>query len=111
MKVSQNIAKCTPSVHTLHMTLLSNDTVSRKTTQLYFSQLQELYGVFQCNLQHNSYFVKKLPETFLLNHHDSCISYLHSIILHVVPENIHTHPMEGHWKFLGGSGDLKSKFF
>ena len=22
----------------------------------------------------------------------------------VVPERIHTHPMEGHWKFLGGGG-------
>ena len=21
-----------------------------------------------------------------------------------VPEKIHTHPMEGHWKFLGGGG-------
>ena len=30
----------------------------------------------------------------------------------VVPENIHTHPMEGHWKFLGvgGGGVLKAKF-
>ena len=28
----------------------------------------------------------------------------------VVPENIHTHPMGGHWKFLGGEeggGGLK----
>jgi len=22
----------------------------------------------------------------------------------VVPENIHTHPMDGHWKFQGGGG-------
>ena len=28
----------------------------------------------------------------------------------VVPEIIHTHPMEGHWKFLGGGGVLKAKF-
>jgi len=27
----------------------------------------------------------------------------------VVPEKIHTHPMEGHWKFLGGGGVLKAK--
>ena len=26
-----------------------------------------------------------------------------------VPEKIHTHPMEGHWKFLGGGGVLKVK--
>ena len=30
----------------------------------------------------------------------------------VVPEKIHTHPMEVHWKFLGvgGGGVLKAKF-
>ena len=28
----------------------------------------------------------------------------------VVPENIHTHPTEGHWKFLGGGRVLKAKF-
>ena len=28
----------------------------------------------------------------------------------VVPEKIHTHPMEGHGKFLGGGGSLKAKF-
>ena len=28
----------------------------------------------------------------------------------VVPEQIHTHPMEGHLKFLGGEGVLKAKF-
>ena len=29
----------------------------------------------------------------------------------VVPEHIHTHPTEGHWKFLGGGGGvLKAKF-
>ena len=28
----------------------------------------------------------------------------------VVPEKIHTLPMEGHWKFLGGGGILKAKF-
>ena len=28
----------------------------------------------------------------------------------VVPEKIHTPPMEGHWKFLGGGGVLKAKF-
>ena len=33
----------------------------------------------------------------------------------MVPEKIHTHPMEGHWKFLGeggggGGGVLKAKF-
>ena len=27
----------------------------------------------------------------------------------VVPEKIHTHPMEGHWKFLGGGEVLKAK--
>ena len=26
-----------------------------------------------------------------------------------VPEKIHTHPMEGHWKFLGRGGVLKAK--
>ena len=25
-------------------------------------------------------------------------------------KQIHTHPMEGHWKFLGGGGVLKAKF-
>ena len=28
----------------------------------------------------------------------------------MVPEKIHTHPMEGHWKFLGGGGLLEAKF-
>ena len=28
----------------------------------------------------------------------------------VVLEKIHTHPMEGHWKFPGGGGVLKAKF-
>ena len=28
----------------------------------------------------------------------------------VVPEKFHTHPMEGHWKFLRGGGVLKAKF-
>ena len=28
----------------------------------------------------------------------------------MVPEKIHTHPMEGHWKFLWGGGVLKAKF-
>ena len=28
----------------------------------------------------------------------------------VGPEKIHTYPMEGHWKFLGGGGVLKAKF-
>ena len=29
----------------------------------------------------------------------------------MVPEKIHTHPMEGHWKFLGGwEAVLKAKF-
>ena len=30
----------------------------------------------------------------------------------MVPEKIHTHPMEGHWKFLGGGREavLKAKF-
>ena len=27
-----------------------------------------------------------------------------------VPENIHTHPVEGHWKFRGGGGSRKPKF-
>ena len=26
------------------------------------------------------------------------------------PGNIHTHPMEGHWKFLGERGILKANF-
>ena len=26
-----------------------------------------------------------------------------------VPENIHTHPMEGQWKFQGGGGSQKPK--
>ena len=28
----------------------------------------------------------------------------------VVPENIHTHSKEGHWKFQGGGGSQKPKF-
>ena len=28
----------------------------------------------------------------------------------LVPEKIHPHPMEGHWKFLGGERVLKAKF-
>ena len=28
----------------------------------------------------------------------------------VVPEKIRCHPMEGHWKFLGGGGFLETKF-
>ena len=28
----------------------------------------------------------------------------------VVPEKIHNHPMEGHWKFLGGRRVLKATF-
>ena len=28
----------------------------------------------------------------------------------VVPEKIHTYPMEGHWEFLGGGGVLEAKF-
>ena len=27
----------------------------------------------------------------------------------MVPESMHTTPMEGHWKFLGGRGLLKAK--
>ena len=27
----------------------------------------------------------------------------------VIPENIRTPPMEGHWKFVGGGGVLKAK--
>ena len=29
----------------------------------------------------------------------------------VVPENIHTHPKEGYWKFQGGGGVSKAQFF
>ena len=29
----------------------------------------------------------------------------------VVPENNHTHPKEGHWKFQGGGGISKAKIF
>jgi len=29
----------------------------------------------------------------------------------VVPENIHTHHTEGHWKFRGGGGSQKPNFF
>ena len=38
-------------------------------------------------------------------------TFLHSHILLncVVPEKIHTHPMECHWKFLGRAGVLKAK--
>jgi len=28
-----------------------------------------------------------------------------------VPENIHTHPVDGNWKFQGGHGGLKTKIF
>ena len=28
----------------------------------------------------------------------------------MVPEKLHNHPTEGHWKFLGGGGVLKTKF-
>jgi len=28
----------------------------------------------------------------------------------VVPENIHTLPMDGHWKFQGGGGSERPKF-
>ena len=28
-----------------------------------------------------------------------------------VPEKMHTHPKEGHWKFLGGQGSVKSQNF
>jgi len=28
----------------------------------------------------------------------------------VVPENIHTLPMDGHWKFRGGGGSQRPKF-
>jgi len=28
-------------------------------------------------------------------------------IYYVVPENIQTHPMDGHWKFRGGEGSQK----
>ena len=34
-----------------------------------------------------------------------------SVVAHcLVPEKIHTHPMEGHWKFLGEGGVLKANF-
>jgi len=29
----------------------------------------------------------------------------------VVPENIHTHPIDGQWKFQGGGGSKRPKFF
>ena len=29
----------------------------------------------------------------------------------VMPEKIHTHPMEGDWKFLGGGGGVLAKLF
>ena len=33
-----------------------------------------------------------------------------SIVYNVVPEKIHTHPMEGPWKFPGGGGISRAKF-
>ena len=33
------------------------------------------------------------------------------IIRLLVPENIHTHPMDGHWKFWGGGGGLNGQTF
>jgi len=29
----------------------------------------------------------------------------------VFPENIHTLPVDGHWKFLGGEGSQRPKYF
>ena len=33
-----------------------------------------------------------------------------SILECVVPENIYTHPKDGHWKFQGGGGSERPKF-
>ena len=44
----------------------------------------------------------------MLYHVDPC-SKLH--FKSDVPGNIHIHPEEGHWKFLGGGGVSKAKFF
>ena len=39
-------------------------------------------------------------------------SELKTWLIHcAVPENIHTHPMEGQWKFRGGGGGLKGQNF
>ena len=38
-------------------------------------------------------------------------SFERHIYLFAVPENFHTHPMEGHWKFRRGGGSQKPKFF
>ena len=39
-----------------------------------------------------------------LNYYCYCMCYC------AVPENIHTHPMDGQWKFRGGGGSQKPKF-
>ena len=44
------------------------------------------------------------------NKNINCILYFACYMDCVVPEKIYTHPMEGHWKFLGGGGILKTKF-
>ena len=43
----------------------------------------------------------------LNNLHVQLVSVMHDQYC-TVPENIHTHPMEGHWKF-EGLGDIKSQ--
>ena len=53
-----------------------------------------------------------LKDAVSMNHSRGGQEFLEFIVLLncVVPEKIHTHPMEGHWKFLGGGGVLKTKF-
>ena len=42
----------------------------------------------------------------MLQVHVECLSLIGHC---AVPENIHTHPMEGHWKFQGRGGSQKPK--
>jgi len=39
----------------------------------------------------------------------NCSSTRSAVSECAVPENIHTHPLDGHWKFLGGGGGGISK--
>ena len=60
--------------------------------------------------------VKKATVTFFHKHSNvdtsACVKHwqgsdlaVHELLIHcVVPVKIHIHPIEGHWKFLGGGG-------
>ena len=41
----------------------------------------------------------------------SFLGYQQTFLQCVVPQNIHTHPMEGQWKFRGGGGLRSQNFF